>query len=347
MAFRFIDKAKIYVKAGDGGAGGVSFCKCSRKRHFRPDGGDGGAGGNVIIETDENIQTLSQVLFKRHFRAKGGLPGGGGVRSGQNGEDCIIRVPLGTVVIESQAFRNPESLDGIASLQGEELSQPLRYDLEISGERVVVARGGRPGRGNRSGSLSQVGHPGQSKELTLELKLIADVGIIGFPNAGKSSLLASLSGARPKIARFPFTTKAPVLGIAETEDFERFVIIEIPPLIEGSHRGKGIGNEFLRHLERVRLLIHIVDVSSPEAIEAYHFLREELFIYDEELRLKPEIIILNKIDLPGALDKVHSFKERLGKVDIFLISCKTKEGIAELKKRIIACVKRLSKGLSG
>ena len=326
MVFRFIDKAKIYVKAGDGGAGGVSFHKYSRKRHFRPDGGDGGAGGNVIIEADENLQTLSHILFRGHFRAKDGARGRGGGKSGQNGGDYIIRVPLGTVVSEGQA---------------------LRYDLEMSGERVIVARGGARGRGNRSGSQSQDGQAGQSKELTLELKLIADVGIVGFPNAGKSSLLASLSGATPKIARFPFTTKAPVLGIAETEDFERFIIVEIPPLIEGSHKGKGIGNEFLRHLKRVRLLIHVVDISSPEAPEAYRSLREELFIYDEKMRLKPEIVILNKIDLPGALDKVCSFKEEVGKVDIFLISCKTKEGIAELKKRVIACVRELSKGLSG
>jgi GTP-binding protein len=330
----FIDEAKIYVKAGDGGSGVNSFYRDKYTRRGKPDGGNGGKGGDIIIECDENIQTLLDFQFKQHFRARNGSHGSGKKKNGRDGANCIIRVPVGTVIRDCSTHF-------------------LIRDLAKINEKVIVAKGGNGGKGNSGLRLATLeipnyrrkakflmglatkGDKGEEKRLSLELKLIADVGIIGFPNVGKSTLISSISNARPKIANYPFTTKSPILGIVIRED-KNFKVADIPGLIEGSHRGKGLGDKFLRHIERTRLLVHIVDIAAVEGrnpVEDYHSLNRELRFYSTKLKEKPQIIAANKMDLPGAQENLERFKAKLRK-EIFPISALTGEGLEELIETI-------------
>jgi len=279
------DKAEITVKAGDGGKGCASFRREIFVPHGGPDGGDGGHGAGIYVIADRNLRTLQDFRYRTKYFAEKGQPGQGARKTGRSGEDVVIRVPLGTVITEEGG--------GVVA------------DLVENGQKVLVARGGRGGRGNarfatptnRAPRHFEPGTPGEEKSLVLELKLIADVGLVGKPNAGKSTLLSRLSAARPKVAAYPFTTLEPMLGIVYMGEFESYVMADIPGLIEGAHRGKGLGLQFLRHIERTSVLVYLIDLSDPDPDKTYSELRHELRSYNPGLLKKKSIILYNKLDL--------------------------------------------------
>ena len=299
----FIDRAEIFVKAGGGGKGCVSF----RRERFipkgGPDGGDGGNGGSVFIIADDQLDTLLDFTARRHWNAESGQAGMGKKKFGKSGQDLTIHVPTGTII------------------QDIDLDLTIK-DLNQADQTICVARGGRGGKGNsqfatstnQSPRFAEPGKPGQSRHLRLELKLIADIGLIGLPNAGKSTLISRISAARPKVADYPFTTTKPHLGIVELSDFRRFVVADIPGLIDGSHKGMGLGHDFLRHIERTRILAHLVDISGLDGSDPagnYHLIRRELEQYSSLLAEKPEIIIATKTDLDPTHDKLKAFRKAI------------------------------------
>ena len=317
----FIDEAEIFVKAGDGGNGCVSFRHEKHVPRGGPDGGDGGDGGSVYIHSDESINTLLDFAGRHHWNAQRGGDGMGRSMFGKKGDDLIIATPPGTIIYD---------LDKHITLK----------DLNSPGLTVCVAHGGRGGRGNRrfatatnqTPRTAEDGKPGQARRLRLELKLIADVGLVGLPNAGKSTLLSRISAARPKIAPYPFTTLQPYLGIVELTDYRRIVIADIPGLIEGSHQGQGLGHEFLRHIERTRIIVHLVDIAvidGSDPVENYHAIRDELTKYSPELARKPEIVVASKLDLDPDGDKFQLFNQQLGR-QAPAISSVTGAGLREL-----------------
>ncbi len=317
----FVDRAKIRVKAGNGGSGCVSFRREKYRPKGGPDGGDGGKGGDVILMGDSNLTTLLDFHYRPSFKAERAQHGQGSNRHGKNGRDCIIRVPLGTVVKDEES--------------GEILGDILR-----PGQTLVVAKGGRGGRGNARfvSATNQAprdwepGEFGEERTLELELKLIADVGLVGLPNAGKSTLISKLSHARPKIADYPFTTLKPNLGIVKYRDVGSFVVADIPGIIEGAHLGKGLGLEFLRHVERTRVLLLLVDCSSDDLVQDFETLKQELATYNPALLQRPRLILLTKIDLCAGKD--FSGFEKSVKEPVLRISSVTGEGLAELKDRV-------------
>lgn len=329
----FYDYAKIYVKAGDGGNGVVSFRREKYVPAGGPNGGDGGRGGDVILVADAGLRTLVDFKYKRHYKAERGEHGQGKNMHGKDGEDLIIKVPVGTIV------RNAET--------GEVLS-----DIVRPGQQVVIAKGGRGGRGNarfmsnqnKAPRLAEKGEPGEELWITLELKLLADVGLVGLPNAGKSTLISRISAARPKIADYPFTTTIPNLGVVQIAD-QSFVVADIPGLIEGAHTGAGLGHDFLKHIERTRLIIHVVDVGNVYQRDPYQdflAINRELELYNKDLAQKPQIIALNKIDLPGAQDNMQTFLERVKGYEVFPISAVTGEGIEPLLYRVLELLEELA-----
>jgi GTP-binding protein len=317
----FIDKAKIWVKAGDGGNGCMSFRREKFIPKGGPDGGDGGKGGSIYFQAVENLDTLMDFAGKHHWRAQNGQPGSGNNKHGANGQDLIIKVPPGTLIYDA------------------ELELPLK-DLNEIGMKVCICRGGRGGKGNKAFATStnqtpryaEPGKKGQERNLRLELKLIADVGIVGLPNAGKSTLISRCSAARPKIADYPFTTLEPVLGIVELSDFRRFVMADIPGLIEDSHRGAGLGIEFLKHIERTRIIVHILDIMptvGSDPVGNYRTIRSELEQYSKKLAQKEEVIVANKIDLDPDGKIVKELKKKIRK-KVYPISAVTGNGVKEL-----------------
>jgi GTP-binding protein len=334
----FIDETTIVVSAGAGGDGCVSF----RREKFvplgGPDGGDGGRGGSVILVGDRNLTTLHDLRRRRHWKAEAGRKGAGANKTGRSGSDIEIRVPLGTLIHD-------------ISPPGGEV--PL-VDITEDGERFVVAQGGKGGAGNirfktstrQVPDYAKPGTPGESREIRLSLKLLADVGLVGLPNAGKSTLLRSLSRAQPRVADYPFTTLYPVLGMVERE-YERFVVADIPGLIEGASEGAGLGDRFLRHIERTRVLVHLVDVGtalleSRDPIDDYDAIRRELESYEEELLDRVEIVALTKIDLVpdrGTLVDIET-KLRDRGCEVLRISSATREGIDALVTRIMQALER-------
>ena len=319
----FTDRVKIFVKAGSGGAGALSFRREKYVPRGGPDGGSGGRGGNVVLEVSRQLNSLQDFRFKHHFAAPGGGRGGGSRRQGKEGDDVVLQVPPGTVVKDEE---------------GKTLA-----DLVEPNQRLVVARAGRGGRGNATFKTStrqtprfaELGEPGESRWLWLELKLIADVGLVGLPNAGKSTLLAASSAAKPKIADYPFTTLEPVLGVVEVADGQSFVMADLPGLIEGAHSGAGLGLEFLRHIERTRLLIHVLDASAGDRQRLWHDyeqVRNELKQYSSALARRPHLVALNKMDLVRDPAEVTAFRQRLVKLRrrSFPISAASREGLSEL-----------------
>ena len=308
----FVDIAKIQVKAGDGGSGCDSFYRDRSVRKGKPNGGGGGNGGNVIIQTDPGIHTLLDFQYRRHFKAHSGKHGSSNNKKGKSGEDCVVKVPCGTVVRDRVA-------------------NTVLRDLVASGQNIIIARGGRGGRGNSRKSTATRGEPGESRDLVLELKLIADVGIVGYPNAGKSTLLSRISDAHPKIASYPFTTKKPVLGVVKV--YERdLVIADIPGLIEGAHGGRGLGDKFLRHVERTKVLLHLIDTAAIDGrnpLEDYNSLNKEMTLYGGSLTRKPQVIAANKIDLSQAKENFEKLKLNIEE-KIFAVSALTGEGLKEL-----------------
>jgi GTP-binding protein len=313
----FVDQAEVLVKAGDGGRGCSSFAQPPYIRYPYPDGGDGGDGGNVVFVSDPNVVTLLDFHFKHEFTAGRGGHGGSNTKTGKRGEELVIRIPVGTVVWDQDA--------GTA----------LR-DFSAPHEQAVIAQGGKGGLGNATAPEARPGREGERLRIKLELKLIADVGIVGFPNAGKSSLLARISTARPKVAAYPFTTRYPVLGVVQVEGRGQFVACDVPGLIEDAHRGRGLGIQFLRHIERTRVLLHVVDLAAVDGrdpVGAYHQLNHELSSYDASLESRPQLIVANKMDLAEARIHLPAFERAMG-ARVWPVSCATGQGLKPLLEAV-------------
>ena len=332
---KFIDEAKIYVKAGDGGRGCVSFRREKYVPRGGPDGGDGGNGADVILIARRNMSSLLDHRYQQRYKAKRGVHGKGKDQHGKNAEDLFIPVPMGTMIkdFESGAFYG---------------------DLTEEGQTLVIAKGGRGGKGNarfvtptnQAPKEAQPGTPGQEKTLKLELKLLADVGLLGFPNAGKSTLISRVSAARPKIADYPFTTLVPNLGVVSYGDGATFILADIPGLIEGAHEGAGLGIQFLRHIERTKILVHLLDLSpmtQRDPIEDYAAMNRELNSYNEELSKTPQIVALNKIDITEAREILETIEKHFSDLGIktFPISSATGEGTKELVWEVAKQVEKL------
>ena len=334
----FVDECVILVKGGDGGNGIVAFDAGPGRPRGGPTGGDGGNGGSVILVAQEQMSTLLDLTFRREFRAKRGEHGGGRDRAGRGGEDLIVGVPRGVVVKDATGT--------------------LLCDLAEVGQRFVAARGGLGGRGNlhfatptwQAPDFAEEGETGEERELSLELKLLADVGLLGYPNVGKSSLIARVSRLRPKIANYPFTTLKPNLGVVALPLGSRitdrsFVLADLPGLIEGAHAGHGLGHRFLRHLSRTRVLIHLLEVSDEpgrDPLHDYDVLQEELRRYDPELSSKPQLVALGKLDLPSSRESFPTLREAFARRGIVLwgLSAATGEGVADLMNEVFLQVRR-------
>jgi GTP-binding protein len=325
----FIDEVRIRVKAGDGGNGCLAFRREKYVPRGGPSGGDGGRGGDVIIESNPHLNTLLHLRFNPEHNGQRGRHGEGSNCSGQEGASATVKVPVGTVVYDEET--------------GERL-----FDFTEAGQSFVVARGGRGGKGNQHFATSthqaptehEPGHPGQEKKLRLELKLLADVGLVGFPNAGKSTLISRISAARPKIADYPFTTLVPNLGVAQLGDFRSFVVADMPGLIAGAHLGHGLGIQFLRHIERTRLLAHLVDVSDTgrDVIEDFLAIMAELASFSDDLARKPMFVVASKMDASQDPARVEALRKIAHERDLpfFEISSVTGQGIEELKYAMAA-----------
>ena len=319
---QFIDEAEIFAKAGDGGAGAVAFRREKFVPRGGPSGGDGGNGGDIVLETDERLTTLLDFRFKREYRAKNGEPGRGRDQNGHAAPELVLKVPPGTLV------RDAASAEVLA-------------DLRENGRRWVLAKGGRGGLGNMNFATStlqaprfaQPGTEGEEKRVRLELRLLADVGLVGFPNAGKITLVSRLSRARPKIADYPFTTLQPHLGVVQYRDGRSFVLSDLPGLIEGAHRGAGLGHRFLKHMARCRAIIHLIDASQDRDLAAdFEAINRELELFDPALGRKPQIVAANKIDIPEARERAQALRKKLKRreIDVHLVSGATGEGLEEL-----------------
>lgn len=328
----FIDEARIWIKAGDGGNGCVSFRREACVAMGGPDGGNGGKGGDVYLETAEDVDTLLEFVNKHHWKAKTGLPGQGSNCFGLGGDDLIIKVPVGTIIYDT------------------DLDDLMLKDMDKPGMKICFCNAGRGGRGNKTfaSSVRQTprfatdGKPGQERNIRMELKLIADVGLVGMPNAGKSTLISRCSSARPKIANYPFTTLEPVLGIIEISGFRRFVMADIPGLIEGAHKGVGLGHDFLRHIERTRTIVHILDIlpsDDSDPVENYHKIRNELVKHSKVLGDKKELVVLNKADLDQDGIFAQDIIKRLKLDNVPVISAVTGEGIDKLNEKLWKMVK--------
>ena len=319
---QFIDEAEIRVKAGDGGPGAVAFRREKFVPRGGPSGGDGGNGGDILLETDERLTTLLDFRFKREYRARNGEPGRGRDQNGHAAPEMVLKVPPGTLVRDS--------------VSGEVLA-----DLRENARRWILVKGGRGGLGNmnfatptlQAPRFAQPGTEGEEKRVRLELRVLADVGLVGFPNAGKSTLVSRLSRARPKIADYPFTTLQPHLGVVQYKDGRSFVLSDLPGLIEGAHRGAGLGHRFLKHMARTRAIIHLIDASQDRDLVAdFDAINNELTLFDPALGRKPQIVAANKIDLPEARERADELRKKLKKrkIDVHAISGATGEGLDEL-----------------
>jgi len=320
----FVDQAKFYVKAGDGGKGCVSFRREKFVPRGGPDGGDGGRGGSVILESSSRLQSLIDFRFRSHFKAERGVHGKGKDMHGRKGKDCIMTVPLGSIIKDSET--------------GEIIA-----DLNEDGEQVIIAQGGKGGLGNphfssgtnRTPRIATSGTEGEEKWLLIELKLIADIGLVGLPNAGKSTLLSQLSAANPKVAPYPFTTLEPQLGVLHLKYRESCIIADIPGLIEGAHEGVGLGFTFLRHIERTRIILHVLDASSEDVLTDFQVVANELAAYNEDLVERTTLVILNKSDI-AEKEEVNGLQKSLKEkgLESAVISGLTGDGIEDLKERI-------------
>ncbi|HKA54631.1 MAG TPA: GTPase ObgE [Candidatus Binatia bacterium] len=324
----FVDEVRIHVQAGDGGRGCVSFLREKYRPRGGPNGGNGGDGGSVILRADPQLSTLSDLVYQHHLRAERGEHGRGKDQHGKNGKDLIVRVPLGTLVRDAD-------------------SGVLLADLDTQGLEIVVAKGGKGGKGNaffasatnQAPRFAQPGLPGEERTLQLELRLLADVGLVGFPNAGKSTLLSSVSAARPRIADFPFTTLTPHLGVVRYGEEGSFVMADIPGLIEGAHQGHGLGIQFLRHLSRTSILLHLLDISDPERdpLHDYDTINRELACFDAALLTRPQLVAVTKLDLPMTRERLPEIKDAFTRRGLVLtaFSAVTGEGLPELLRKIV------------
>lgn len=332
----FVDQVKVYVKAGDGGNGIVAYHREKYVPMGGPAGGDGGDGGDIIFEVDEGLNTLMDFRYQKHFKAPRGEHGKGKGMHGKNAEPLILAVPPGTTVKDLA-------------------TDEVIADLTEHGQRAVIAKGGRGGRGNirfasarnPAPEIAENGEPGIERDIQIELKLIADVGLVGFPSVGKSTLLSVVSAARPKIADYHFTTLQPNLGVVETPDQRSFVLADLPGLIEGAHEGVGLGHQFLRHVERTRVILHVIDMAASEGrdpFEDFVTINKELEQYDETLLERPQLIVANKMDIPEAKDNLQLFKEQLDEeYEIIPISTITRDGIRDLLFKVADMLDQIPK----
>ncbi|MCF8067697.1 MAG: GTPase ObgE [Desulfobacterales bacterium] len=329
---KFIDEAKISIQSGKGGSGCVSFRREKFIPRGGPDGGDGGKGGDVIFIASPKKRTLQQFRHLKQFRAPNGSSGAGNQRAGKNGADLTLEVPVGTLITNSET--------------GE-----LIKDFSIPGETVILAKGGRGGQGNtrfksstnKAPRFAQPGEPAEKLILELELKLLADVGLVGLPNAGKSTLISVMSSARPKVADYPFTTLTPNLGVVKTDWDDAFTVADIPGLIEGAHKGTGLGIKFLRHIERTKILVHLIDISTVDRsdfLAPYRTINNELGQHSKTLSEKPQIVVLNKMDLPESAVAAKQFIAEAKGLSVLTISAATGEGVDNLKAKIIAMLNK-------
>ncbi len=317
----FIDFAEIEVKAGNGGDGAVTFRREKYVPKGGPSGGNGGNGGNIIIEAHHNLNTLLDFKYKKKYKAQDGKPGGNSLKDGRNGEDVIIKVPVGTLVKVHQ-------------------NSKILCDLDVDCKRIIIAKGGKGGKGNsnfatptnQAPRYAEGGKSGEEKKIILELKLIADIGLVGFPNSGKSTLISKISAAKPKIADYPFTTLEPNLGIVQYKDYKSFTVADIPGIIEGAHEGKGLGLKFLRHIERTKILFFLIEVTSANIQKDYDTLLNELESFSTELVKKPKIVGISKTDLIEDIELKKIMRKKIKNVKHSLIpfSSATMRGIKEL-----------------
>jgi GTP-binding protein len=326
-----IDLVHITVISGNGGNGASSFRREKFVPRGGPDGGDGGRGGNIVFVADRNLTTLAHFRNRKLYKAEPGGQGAGVHRHGRDGTDLVLSAPVGTVI----------SVEGTEQV----------WDLDVPTAKYVVARGGSGGRGNarfansvrQAPNFAEKGLPGEKLELRLELKLLADVGLVGLPNAGKSTLLRAISRAQPDVGDFPFTTLEPVLGVVDI-GLDSFVVADLPGLIEGAHAGAGLGHQFLRHVERTRVLVHLLDASSEDPVADYYTVRRELELHDERLATRPEIIAFNKIDLPDARAHAELLAGEFGEREVLAISGATGEGVQELVNRLLRLLQEIERG---
>ena len=312
----FVDQAKIHVKAGSGGNGCRSFYRDKYTRGGIPDGGDGGRGTDIIIRADRNLKTLLDFRYRRDFQGQHGGHGSGKNKKGKDAPVLVIRVPVGTIIKDAS-------------------TGCLLRDLTQDADELLVARGGKSGQGNSHGREVTKGGSGEEREILLDLRLIADVGVVGFPNAGKSTLISAISAARPQIAAYPFTTKAPVLGVVNTPE-KSFIIADIPGLIAGSSTGKGLGDRFLRHVERTRVIVHLIDMAACDGrdpLQDYRTINQELANYSKELAEKPQVLAANKLDLRESEENLRRFKQSIKK-KIYPVSALKKDGLEDLIEAI-------------
>ena len=321
----FVDEARIFVHAGNGGKGCESHYRDKYMRHPIPDGGNGGPGGDVIFIADSRIHTLLDYRFKQHYEGERGGHASSKGKTGKTGADCLLRVPVGTIIRDFE-------------------TKLLIKDLVEHGQKVVVAKGGHGGRGNKNNKIPTPPGQGEKRTIHLELKLIADVGIVGFPNAGKSTLICNISKVKSKIGNYHFTTRAPILGVVEGDGDEQssssrsstFVVADLPGLIEGAHLGKGLGDRFLKHAERTKILVHLIDMAGSEArdpLEDYEKIKNELELYSDQLSIKERIVVANKMDLPEAKANLKRFKAKY-KEKIFEVSALENKGLDKLVKAL-------------
>src|SRR5712691_4559443 len=331
----FVDRIKVFAQAGNGGRGCVSFRREKFVPKGGPDGGDGGRGGDVILRADRHVDNLSNLFYEPIIKAKSGGHGQGKKMHGRSAPAKIIKVPVGTIVYPAAGIENRQS-----KIENESV-----VDLTRDGQEFVLCCGGKGGKGNvhfkssrnRAPREYTEGEKGEQGHFLLELRTIADAGLVGYPNAGKSTLLREISAARPKVAAYPFTTLHPIIGVVEFPEYGRATIADIPGLIEGAHRGLGLGHEFLRHITRCRILLFVVDVAGSEGrnpIEDVQQLRKELDLYDSRLSERPWFLIANKMDLPAAEENLKALRKKFPKIDIVPISAAQGEGIEDLKKKL-------------
>lgn len=333
---QFVDYVKIFVKAGDGGRGCVSFRREKFVPRGGPDGGDGGRGGHIIFRATDELNTLLDQRYHSEYRAKRGQHGMGKKMHGKDGEDLIVRVPVGTII--KDAYTND------------------MIDFDKNGMKAVIAKGGRGGLGNshfatpvrQAPRYAQPGEEGEEKWLILELKLLADIGLIGLPNAGKSTFLSAISSAKPRIADYPFTTLRPILGVVKPEEYKSFVVADMPGLIEGAHKGVGLGFQFLRHVERTSLLLHLIDISETgvgDPVDSFETINKELGLHSSELLKKTQAVVGTKLDIAGNKEKLGRLENycRMEKIDFFPISAVTNNGIKKLLSYLSVTVEKIKK----
>ncbi len=352
----FVDRVKVFAQAGTGGRGSVSFRREKFVPKGGPDGGDGGRGGNVILQADRHVDNLANLFYEPLIKARNGGHGMGKKMSGRSGADKIVKVPVGTVVwLEEKEERPTSNVEGPTS-NSRQSATPVT-DLARDGQEFVLCRGGAGGKGNvhfkssrnRAPRQYTEGEEGEQGHFLLELRTIADAGLVGYPNAGKSTLLRKISAARPKVAAYPFTTLHPIVGVIEFPGYQRATIADIPGLIDGAHRGLGLGHEFLRHITRCRVLVFVLDIAGSEGrnpVEDLQNLRREIDLYDSTLSSRAWFVVANKMDLPGATENLKALQERFPKLQIVPTSAAEGEGIDDLKQALATRTAELEESVS-